>query len=508
MKKFWLLFLPIVLISGTLGAGSSLTDSAFECAYQAFLLECVNTCSVVSPDCACRDHSILVKRQITTDPTFELAMSNFQQRQYLMNCLDMYAFSFKPFYQHSNNKCELGKYFLPGCKNCISFQENGSGDVDPLWLQGISSLTKQYSSMVFLRPKMTQWGMVVNFYGDLGDLIEGLWISINTTFMNVTTNLVLTEEGLQDNGVIPCLQTAQQMLTNCQWDYNKFLCGNQSRFGMDDVQIKVGYDALDRNLGHLGLYVVGTIPTGTRPRNYSVFEPLVGSRNGSLGFGVNTDVKYECCQDNIFSWMFDFKYRYVFPSCTIRSFDLTANGDWSRYLLVTTQTNPTVPLPGINFLTLPARVTPRSTIDMWTGFHYELCDWEFEVGYTFWWKQSEKIKLQGCVLSGLGIFDLQGSATGSPVSASRATISQTVASASLGHTNLVASDSTFKPITTAQLNLCSGAQPSAFTNKLYASVGYQFDCGLLGVNGSYEFAKRSTTLENWALWLTASVQFD
>jgi hypothetical protein len=450
-------------------------------------------------------YSIFVKPGITTNPIYELALSNYEQRHYLTHSENRYAFSLKPFYQQSTHTCQLGSYFTPGNLPVMKWRENGSGDIDPLWLEGISAVGTAYSSEVRLRPRIQQGGLVFNFYATLPYC---LWLSINTAYMNVTSHIHVEETNNMNQGQLACLQTAQGMLTNCQWLYNTFPEGKQSRSGVDDIQIKLGWDIWqDQAVGHLAGYLVGTIPTGNKPRTYAILEPLVGTRNGSVGLGMNADWFTSWCADRTFSLMFDLKYRYVFAHWTKRSFDLCANGDWSRYLLVATPEDPATPLPGINYMTRCAKVTPGSTINLWAAGHYEHGRWQMESGYGFWWRQQEKITCGSICqnVPAVGIFDLAGSVVQNPVSASSANISQTVPAT--GYTNIMRSDTVFTPIAPNALNLASGAHPDTYSNTLYGSVGYQFDRGLIGINVLYEWGKRITALTNWGMWLTTSVEF-
>ena len=202
--------------------------------------------------------------------------------------------------------------------------------------------------------------------------------------------------------------------------------------------------------------------------------------------------------------MADFKYQYYFSARELRSFDFTANGDWSRYLLVVTQALPAIPTPAINLFTLPTQVTPKSMIHLWSALHYHYCNYDFEFGYTFWWRAKEHLSCVQNIPNNLGILDLSGLCSTTPTSASTANISQSIVSP-----NITVSNSTFTPIPVNGLNLdCS--QSKSLSNSLYAAIGY--DTGLchdlyVGLLGSYEFGHSYTALSAWSVWGTIGLAF-
>ena len=217
--------------------------------------------------------------------------------------------------------------------------------------------------------------------------------------------------------------------------------------------------------------------------------------------------------------MADVLYQYLFKSNELRTFDLTANGEWSRYLLATKSTGPLSPFPLINATVQNAQVTPRGVLNFWAALHFQRCNSHFEVGYNLWWRQAEKVRLNnkacgsnGCIIQNgpnsaniaagnVGIIDLDNVCT--PVTSSTATISDT--------TSELVADSTFTPVTLADLNLASAAHPRVLTNKFYGSFAYDvriYDRPLnIGLTGSYEVSKDRNAFNQWGALLTFDAQF-
>jgi hypothetical protein len=119
--------------------------------------------------------------------------------------------------------------------------------------------------------------------------------------------------------------------------------------GLDDIQFKVAYDILSIEDCHATGYLVATAPTGKRYSGCPSLQPRVGSRNGSLGFGINIDTVVGDIGDYNFSWLCDLKYRHTFnPDCYY---------------------------------------APRNTLDLWTALHFPIYQAQLEIGYDFWWQQ-------------------------------------------------------------------------------------------------------------------------
>ena len=325
-------------------------------------------------------------RDVSTDSTLELSLVNYDR--YHAESEGRYAFYVKPFFVKSTKNKKRGSYFLPNNKTCITLDESGQGDVDPLWVDLISAPGSFYTSNLSLAPARKVAGALFTLYFDLCDCI---WFGINTAVMQVTTNAHLCEVNRTQEGTIPGFANAYDAFNNQAWSAGRITKCNQEKSGFDDIQLKLGYDFYITDSEHATLYLVGTIPTGERSRARYLFEPLVGTNYGSFGIGFDGEKLLYECESNVFSCMLDIKYRYIFPAYERRSFDLCKNGDWSRYLLVVTEQQPLDSQPGINLLTFPVRVTPGNTIDLWTALHYEHCAWDVEVGYEFWWRQAEKL---------------------------------------------------------------------------------------------------------------------
>ena len=518
-----------MLLTLLVGSTALRADSCFSgcsttpvCAINCAPSSCVSSSISCTTSCDDKDdckgsHSFFMPRSITNDPTFAFA-NNYHYLHHRIRSDDQCSWLSiiaSPFYQKSRRGCDLAQYFFPRCQNSIKIAEDGSGDVNSLQVELVAPApaTNFFSSTLTMSPVRTTYGAYFTAQLDLSNYVDHVWANISFAAVHAKHDLHLSELNIVNPATgVAGISNAIQAFNNPRWCAGKLSPCALHRSGVDDIAIKVGYDwywCAERD-DLLSLYLIGTIPTGNRPKSVHVFEPIVGTKHGSVGFGVTGDVQLWQCEDQELRFMANFDYRYAFRATERRSFDLCANGEWSRYLQVAYRQFPSLSLPGINFFTQFVDVRPRSTIDLWAALHYSYCDLNFEAGYVFWWRQKESICLKCTDFSNdLAIYDMPGECPNrAPVSASTANISQSIVG-----TNRIVSDASFISLNNAALNLDSGAHPRAISHKVYGAVSYTpHICNslplIIGLGGSYEFARpRRNALTQWAFWGNLGVSF-
>lgn len=472
-----------------------------------------------------RSHTFFVPRQITTNSVFELALNNYHW--YHERSDDSFHFGIYGtlFFQQSTKSKDIARYFLRGEQQCLEFHEANQDPnaIESLWFGLETDVNTNFNATFSMNPRRRAFGSCFNLlFTKEWDNNSGIWFNIVFTAMRADHILRMCEtveelDGPLSNfelGTIDEFTSVICALNNPEWCFGKFSDCTLKRAGIDDVQLKLGYDWYysDEHKSHISPYIVGTIPTGERQRSEFIFEPLVGSKNGSIGAGINTDVRLWAGDSQNLAWLVDVKYRFVFSADQCRSFDLCVNGDWSRYLLVVPEDQHLATQPGINLFSLKAKVQPGSTIDLWTALHWQCtcCSLNVEIGYDFWWRQKEKVRIKKCLKSGFGIFDIAG-ASDVPQSASKANISQGPIGA-----NKAPSDASFVELETCDLNRDSAAHPNAFSSTIYAAFGwaafgwhaYPPDHPVLvDVGAQYEIAHNNAALSQWAVWMKLGIVF-
>ncbi len=451
--------------------------------------------SVVS-DFNCQSHTF-VPRGIATDLVYIDALTFYDIHHRAKD--KKFTYVGQTIFQQSRKSKGLGAAFLTGGSNEISVLQSGFTGAPNTILAanlalGTTPPVSPFSATFSIEPQRKIFAYHGYFYANLSDWWCGLWFDAAFAIINARHNLHCAETG--SVSTLPCSlgSTIGAQLSGAgslALSYSKFFCGGcddeKRRTGFDDLQLRLGYD-WDWCDNLIGFYVIGTVPGGRKPTAEFVFEPLVGTRHASVGVGLHGDYQIDWCgcQDSNLTLMTDVNYRYVFSHKECRTFDLLPQGPFSRYFPVQSTVPPFLITPGVNVLTEKVNIIPRSTIQWWLGLNYEVCNWDFEIGYNLWWRQKEKIKDDVV-----------------PVPANTAVYNVT--------TGLVGPF-----ITEANIDVNSGLAGRALTNKVYGAASWNgcicdgcFDW-MAGVGGSYEFVSkhdRCSALQNWALFGKAAVSF-
>jgi len=176
----------------------------------------------------------------------------------------------------------------------------------------------------------------------------------------------------------------------------------------------------------------------------------------------------------------------------------------------------TLATPGINVLTQKVKVTPGLIHDINSAFVFSVRKFEGEVGYNFFARRAECVKLacpwqEGPALkhyNGIGetnpIRNIQGNPYREQVVLSN--------NQSLQLIPVVRDDYSTSIIKETDLDLQSATTPCLISNTLYGTLGYRCDereYPILGsVGGSYTFSKNNdAVLRRWTIWGKVGVAF-
>lgn len=460
--------------------------------------------------------SIFVPRQLSYNPIFENADEASLRTVDRDLCVksflsDRLVVSAKPIYTQ-NIGSKFSQYFNIDQKSVLNVREDGSGDVSSLWFQvqdaGVNNF---YTSELSFNPRRRTLGMML--YTQIS-FVDCFALSINTAVINTRNNMNISESGIAMLGQDPGTRTITQAFSNPDLLYGA-INGSQSKTGVDDIQLKFLYQPYnkaekgDTKKLYWQIYALAGIPTGQGSVATYLFEPLVGSRHAQAGLGAY--MNYAAGQ---LKFQAEVKWRYAFAADEMRSFDLTQNGQWSRYLLLVNALSRTVPVyPAINNFTFATQVTPRNSFDLYLATYWDTDrGWHCELGYDLWVRQAEKLEIVNPVLPApaVGIADLPGIAVGvNPLSASTATISQ--GNRGVGYPNQIISDSFFTPVQITDFNLASGAAPLSISNSIYGAVSYTKALSKhlvrSGLSLAYEIGHGVNVPNNIAVFITIDVLF-
>ncbi len=458
--------------------------------------------------------TIFVPRQLSYNPIFENALVSSSKVYNQDRFLDSYKFencifSVKPLYTQSVGS-KFAQYFTIDNKPVLNVQENGTGDVSSLWFEVVTA-ADFYSSNLSFNPQRKTFGMML--YA-LVHITEHISACANTALISARNRMNILEANISELGQVVGLQTMQQAFSNQQHMRYGLINGTQVKSGVDDIQVKLMYhssatkyeDCDEFTKLYYEAYILAGIPTGQGSKAQYLFEPLVGSDHAQIGLGGN--VHYHAGSIKIQA---EAKWRYAFVGDEIRSFDLTKNGQWSRYLLVVNSLNTYAYYPAINDFTFSTKVTPQNSFDLYCAAYWNVNqEWQIEVGYDFWFRQAEKISVSPVFPQpSIAIADMYNiSRVSNPTSASTANISQGVVNAQ----NTVQSDSPiFISIQSIDFNLASAAAPQSISNSIYASIGYSKEMMhhvvRTGLSLAYECGHGINVPNDITLWLALDVLF-
>ncbi|MCF7800097.1 hypothetical protein K9M16_03820 [Candidatus Babeliales bacterium] len=423
------------------------------------------------------------------------------------------------FYQGSTNDATRGKYFGVNDKNNFTFGDGTTRDVNAQYIIHNYNATDDLATLN-IKAEQQAAGAKIFYYQDLEKLIKGLYLKANlpivwvsndtnfgassvsgTVFGTANTNVLNYFKGTY---AAPAANNYQEALTKSK------INGSQSKTGVADIDIVLGYKFLDKADYHLSINLGFTIPTGTKASGTYLWEPIVGNGQhwafgGGLDFGAtlweknDQNIKFELALD----------YRYVFENSEIRPINFKSgtitglSANWNHYYLVGKVGE--YAKPAANITTLRVNVEPGSQLDGIAAFRYNNGGFNIELGYNLFWKDSESVKSKDTLASAYGLIvttaDLDSGTILDTAVANWYDADGVAATWTSGDA---------KQLANSDLDFQGAASESQLTNKIYGGVGYIFKNWeypmMLGLAGHYEFASRSG-VENWGLWGKIGVGF-
>jgi hypothetical protein len=312
---------------------------------------------------------------------------------------------------------------------------------------------------------------------------------------------------------------------------NSIICGPRSKHGIADVRMFLGWHILRNERYYVGINLIGAAPTGSNINGKYFFEPIVGNgHHWEIGVGLDGRVlAWECEGNHTLSLYGTIHATHLCRAHQRRSFDFCRNGFASRYLLLKEFDNDGQYsgnlVPASTVTTLPCRVWAVGQFDIVAMLSYLTHGFEVDFGYNAWIRTREHVTIHGSIehnrygIKGIqNVTDIQGNPNN--LTQSRATI----------HGNELTEQEqadTADPkspvfIRTSDIDPCSAAATSAFTNKLFAYLGYSWAkyCHVnpyLGIGGEVEFEglaaehyrqANHNTVAQWGIWVKGGAMFN
>jgi hypothetical protein len=411
------------------------------------------------------------------------------------------SYELEPIFSAAYDTAHINENIMLNGESSLLLNQQGNGDINPYWLNLISNNgAANYNSILTFTPSLRQAGVLLHWYKQF----KRSFLDIKTALVQCTSEITLSEVG-GDNGANTGILNAQQAFTQSDWNYGKIGESNHVA-GLDNIEIRFGASGAlhDQNETSYNMFFSGfgiiEAPTGSGTKAEYLFEPQVGTNHWGIGVGIeallanNDDLKF----------MMGANLRYLTPGLETRSFDLTENGQWSRYLLLQYIYNlPNTPIAGvagINLFTQSAYIQGRIEFNAYTRLAKQVGNCLFELSYNYFYEQAETIKFIETIMPGYGIYALTGPAGGGggTTTSSLATINQDVTSL----------DAAPVELTTSMLNKSSGAAGAYGVNNLTARVEKVGDDFIYGCGASIEVAQSASAVSTWSVWAKFEFLFD
>lgn len=365
------------------------------------------------------------------------------------------TFWMAPAYERSFNPgamahCLFGDD-LQGNSECRSVLVQGSAvtNRDPrAWLADYFYLPEDFSGSLSFEPTISTFILDFNLYVGLDEWVRGMYLRVYGPFVHTKWDLNMKENIVSAGTPTPItFSSASQffagntppqetdVIINVPTDvtrnplrFNKMLnsaattgtntvscnesCGDsRTSNGFSEIRGEWGWNFLQREDYHLGLYIAGAAPTGKHPRADFLFNAYVGNgKHWELGGGLTGHYVFWRSEneENHFGIYTDTMVTHLFKAKQNRTFDLN-NKPLSRYMSAARQgpaTNGltgTAPataaqfqfanelIPVANLTTQDVNVSVGAQVDATIWFNYTVGAFTWDIGYNLWVQTCEKI---------------------------------------------------------------------------------------------------------------------
>jgi hypothetical protein len=439
------------------------------------------------------------------------------------------------FYEESDNKHDLGKYFgVCNYNNGNSVDDfihvyptNGiaSYPAQPrhwssdffLHTYNVTNVQKTLHDKIVWRPSREAYGVRLDYHQKLDKILKGLFFKVALPIVHVKTSMGWSSTGTSGcgggTGIKQKLQIAALTLTGDEKSLADYLTGNvaeatyasskqvalckakihnsNSTTGIADIDVVLGYNFLYESTKHVNVNIGFTIPTGNDPDGIYLWEAIVGNHgHWALGFGL--DSAFQLWQDGKSSldFLLAFNYRYLFSATEKRtmgfkypntsgfqSLNLANKKAMYGHWLLAGKKTETQATPFANFLTRNMKVTPGSHFDGIVQLAFNYDNWTFDLGYNLFAKEQEDVRLKcnPCAdACGTSCSDVDGwtdDTYGIALVGEQAGTSVNWNTAT-PFTNAQAYGGSY--INREHLDLDACTNPSVVTHKIYGGIGYAF----------------------------------
>lgn len=337
-------------------------------------------------------------------------------------------------YSRSFRPERIARYLFGGCT--LSFSGSQIADRTECELLADNfGLSTTFRGSIDVSPIIDNIFFDNQIFVGLDGLCCGLYLRVHAPLVHSRWDLRFTEKDRNKQECVsfpPCYMSNEKVQSTCDikkalsgnftfgamkeaWHYGRFKCGEQTKTGIADIDLIVGWDFLKCATYHLGIFGLVVAPTGNKPTSRFIFEPIIGNgKRIELGGGISSHIiLWEEGPDQSLGVYLEGNITHMFKSRQMRSFDFCNNGPLSRYMLLkefTRQDSQVVPtgriINGINFATREVEVSVPVKGDVSVKVAYRSPCISFDIGYNFYGHAQERIAF--CKTQEQRLFGIKG----------------------------------------------------------------------------------------------------
>ena len=398
------------------------------------------------------------------------------------------------FYNTSQDKTGLGKAFGVENKSGFSAAPGTTADLNSDVLIPNYGGTAFGSNSIEFKPTEQTYGMVLNYHQDLHKIMHGLFVTVNLPLVTVVHNMNMSIKGdnvndFQDffNGTLMPVainaSNARGQLTNALID------GSNSCSKIADLDLRVGYNFVDKEETQLAGTALISIPAGNKPQGVHVWEAVAGNGGHvALGLGANLTTRAWGNRHENINLIMGVDYRYTLEAVERRTFGIKGIdfGQYNAIGLTAGYKNAQQLIPAANALTLDARITPRSSFESILGFTYNRKNLALTLGYNLFYRGEGKAEL----LAKWDDTKYKYISKDTDMSAASALVGTALTKDSID---------------------TSSATSLYFSQKAYGEIAHTFKNEhypvVLAAGAHYEFAGSNSATENWGFNFKTGISF-
>lgn len=419
------------------------------------------------------------------------------------------------FYGQTTNGSELGKAFGYNGTNQVTVSSSGNA-INERFIHYYGGASPLVGTIIF-DPKEIVYGENIDYVHRFDNLVGGLYAGIHLPLLYVAHDLNMKIEGetvhfldgdnITENFTIQDFFAGKYLIRDSDADTQQALTaakinGRHSKTGLGDIELYLGYRFWDTKNSHFATNLGVVLPTSKKPSGEFLWEGRTGNCKLGIRGGLEGSTKLWEAKDQELVLHLNGDFTYLFGGSEKRTLGLTftganLSGKVLGHYYLAGQDGIAGMFPAANILTRDVDVDMGGKIDAIASFEYTNGRFTLDVGYNFFWKDDETVKVKSWTEDTYGIVDL--------------TYRAFVSGSSVPFTFTDKSENE-EDLSSSKLDTSAAETPSVCSHTLFVSTGFIFSNWkypvMIGSGFSYEVpTKKRTAAEGYKMWTKLGIMF-